>query len=97
MTTLDSTIAVVGFVVQLCSSDTSDSFLDDVFANIDDIATPGTYTETGSLSFGGIESHLHHHQIYQYSGSLATPPCSEGVNWLVSVKPLLLDVNTQQS
>ncbi|KAJ2958389.1 hypothetical protein NQZ79_g5981 [Umbelopsis isabellina] len=90
----DSTIAVVGFVVQLCTSSHSESFLDDVFANIEDIATPGTYTETGPLTFGAIEEHLHRHKIYQYSGSLTTPPCSEGVNWLISTEPLQLDVNT---
>lgn len=29
-----------------------------------------------------------------YSGSLTTPPCTEGVDWYISAKPLQIDTAT---
>ncbi len=57
------------------------------------------------LEAGG-EEHLEHVQVeiddllpadrstFRYSGSLTTPPCSEGVHWFVFVQPL--ELSTQQ-
>jgi hypothetical protein len=90
---IDSTIAVLGFVIQLCSEFT-DPFLSSVFASIEDIAIPGTYTTTGPLDFEGLEKHFLEHNVYTYNGSLTIPPCSEGINWLISAEPLLIDVKT---
>jgi len=57
----------------------------------------------------GSEEHLEHVQVqiddllpadrstFRYSGSLTTPPCSEGVRWFVLVQPLELSVQQIQS
>lgn len=89
-----SNIAVVAFVFQLSQFGYSTPLFDSVFAHLDDIATPGTFTETGPLDFTGLIKHFNTHGIYYYSGSLTTPPCSENVAWYISTEPLPLNVQT---
>ncbi|RAH46291.1 carbonic anhydrase family protein [Aspergillus brunneoviolaceus CBS 621.78] len=74
----ESNIAVVGFLFQLSETGVSFPLFDAVFAHIDDIATPGTFTETGPLDFAGLTAHLDSHGIYQYDGSLTPPPLQRG-------------------
>jgi carbonic anhydrase len=94
LTTGNGTIAVVGFFFQLSQFGYSTPLFDSVFQNLDDIASPGTYTKTGPMDFSGLINHLNAHGIYQYNGSLTTPPCSENVAWYLSTEPLPLNVQT---
>ncbi|GKZ20020.1 hypothetical protein AbraIFM66951_001612 [Aspergillus brasiliensis] len=91
----DGNIAVVGYVIQLTSTkDHSTPLLNTIFENVDEIAETGSNTELGLLDFSSVSRHFLNNEIYTYSGSLTTPPCTEGVSWYVSALPLVLDVDT---
>jgi len=65
-----------------------------VTKNIEQIATPGTHTTTDALDFTSLINYFQTTPLYQYVGSLTTPPCSPGVAWLMGSEPLPLDVET---
>ena len=76
------------------SADATTSLLTSVMATVNDIATPGTITETGALDFTELVAHLTTTPLRQYTGSLTTPPCAEGLTFLVTEQPLPIDVAT---
>ncbi|KAH8918321.1 carbonic anhydrase [Atractiella rhizophila] len=70
------------------------SLLTSVFENLADVTVPGSVSKTGALSFSEVVSHLESSDIFQYTGSLTTPPCAEGLTFFVAKEPMPIDVQT---
>ncbi|ORY71460.1 carbonic anhydrase [Pseudomassariella vexata] len=88
----DSSLAVVGFLIEVAR--TSDELLTSIFANVADITGAGDITHTESLNFTALATHLSKSTVFQYSGSLTTPPCTEGISWNIVSEPISIDVAT---
>ncbi|KAI5799363.1 alpha carbonic anhydrase [Pyronema domesticum] len=86
-------LAVVALMFQLSSTETTE-LLTKVTENIDKIQTPGTRTETGALDFGAVVKHVQTTPLFTYKGSLTTPPCAEGLTFIIPQAPLPVNVET---
>ncbi|KXH62989.1 carbonic anhydrase [Colletotrichum nymphaeae SA-01] len=82
--------SVVGFLIEVDNSAPS-PFLANVFAHLDEVEEPGSHAETEELDFGELQRLLGGSDVYQYDGSLTTPPCTEGIAWNVVAEPLRVD------
>lgn len=86
-------LAVIAFMFEL-STKASDPIISGLSGSVPKIATPGSHeTIKSGLDFSGVYSKLKKSEIVTYSGSLTTPPCAEGVTFLIVKEPLPISVS----
>ncbi|KAF5380101.1 hypothetical protein D9615_006127 [Tricholomella constricta] len=91
---VDGTRLVLATLFELTTDNTTTELLTAVTQNISALTAPGTRTRTGALLFEPLAAHFQVGALYRYTGSLTTPPCTDGVTWLVASEPLTLNVPT---
>lgn len=88
----ESQIVVLALLFEMCTN-SSDPVIAGLTPHLSAIETPGAETEIeGGIDFSGVVAQVASSNILQYTGSLTTPPCSEGVTFLLVENPLKINV-----
>ncbi|KAL6702681.1 hypothetical protein ACN47E_001228 [Coniothyrium glycines] len=87
-----SQLLVIGLMFQVADGESS-TIIRSLSASVPAITTPGSNTTIeGGIDFSDVLSKIESSSLFQYSGSLTTPPCSEGVSFLIVEEPLDISV-----
>ncbi|KAF4979331.1 hypothetical protein FZEAL_4437 [Fusarium zealandicum] len=73
---------------------TPSTMVETVLGSVDKIPAPGDTHHTDPLVMSELVKLLTSGSFQSYGGSLTTPPCSEGVKWLVSNKKVSINTST---
>jgi carbonic anhydrase len=90
----DGSIAVIAIPFQLTEDGSTTELLTNVIQNIESVREPGSVAKTGPLDFAELVEAVQTKPLFQYTGSLTTPPCAEGLTFLVMEEPMKLNVKT---
>jgi hypothetical protein len=75
------------------SAGESSSIIKSLSSSVSEIRTPGTKVAIpAGIDFSDVLSKVASSDVLQYSGSLTTPPCAEGVTFMIVKDPLDISV-----
>ncbi|KAJ8094102.1 hypothetical protein PM082_023310 [Marasmius tenuissimus] len=90
----NGSFVVLAIFFQLSEDGSTADFLTAVTENIEHVEKPGSIAPTGALDLSKIATAFECQDKFHYVGSLTTPPCTEGINFVVLKEPFSLNVKT---